>query len=314
MGGPSVEHEVSLDTGKQVIENLNKERYLPVPVKVSKESKWILNGKFASYPDVFKKIDFALLAMHGEFGEDGKIQGLLDFHNIPYSGSGTAASALGMDKLKSRELFKLAGLTAPKMLHLRISDNIPSLISFFTSKVVKFPVVVKPRSRGSSVGVSIADTEKSLQKAIQAAFKIDSDVLIEEYINGVEVTCGVLENFNNQKHFVLPVTQIIPVKSKFFDYNAKYKPGASKEITPAQIDETKYQKVQQTALAAHQIIGCRGYSRADMIIRNGSVYILEINTLPGLTKTSLFPQQAAAAGLSFFQLIDKIIEEGRRSS
>jgi len=314
MGGPSVEHEVSLDTGKQVIENLNKERYLPIPVKISKESKWILNGKFASYPDVFKKIDFALLAMHGEFGEDGKIQGLLDFHNIPYSGSGTAASALGMDKLKSRELFKLAGLTTPKMLHLRIGDNIPSLISFFTSKVVKFPVVVKPRSRGSSVGVSIADAEKSLQKAIQAVFKTDTDVLIEEYINGVEVTCGVLENFNNQKYFVLPVTQIIPVKNKFFDYNAKYKQGVSKEITPAQIDETKYQKVQQTALAAHQIIGCRGYSRADMIVRNGSVYILEINTLPGLTKTSLFPQQAAAAGLSFSQLIDKIIEEGRRSS
>lgn len=314
MGGPSVEHEVSLDTGKQILENLDKKKYLSLAVRISKKGKWALGGKFVNYADVLKKIDFALLAMHGEFGEDGTIQGLLDFHKIPYSGSGAAASALGMNKLKSRELFKLAGLIAPKFLHLKQNENNASLVKFFTSKVVKFPVVIKPCSRGSSVGVKIVNDGVSLKKAIKAVFKIDANILIEEYISGTEVTCGILDNFSGQKHFALPVTQIIPIKSKFFDYKAKYKPGASKEITPAQIDETKCQKVQSVALVAHQLLGCRGYSRSDMIIRNGSVYLLEVNTLPGLTKTSLFPQQAAAAGLSFPQLLDKIIEESQRNN
>lgn len=308
MGGPSFEHEISLATGEQILKNLDSKKYTAIPIKISPKGKWMLGGKFTSYANVFKKIDFAFLALHGEFGEDGKIQGLLDFHNISYSGSGAAASSLGMDKLRSRELFKLAGLTVPRTLHLKNGENNTSLIKFFTSKLTKFPVVVKPRSRGSSIGVTIAGNDKTLRKAINLAFQKDSDILIEEYINGTEVTCGVLDNFSNQKHFVLPVTQITPVKSKFFDYKAKYKPGVSKEITPAQIDETSFKKVQSVALSAHQILGCRGYSRADMLIRNNSVYLLEVNTLPGLTATSLLPQQAAAAGLSFSQLLDKIIE------
>ena len=313
MGGPSVEHEVSLATGEQVLKHLDKEKYAPVGVKISKSGKWLMGNRYASYSDVFKKIDLAFLALHGEGGEDGKLQGLMDFHGVLYTGSGMAASALGMDKVHSREIFKLASITTPKTLHIKKTDNNSSLIKFFTSKVVRFPVVVKPRSKGSSVGVMIASNQKTLASAINSAFKIDSDVLIEEYINGIEVACGVLDNFQGQKHFALPVTQIIPVKRKFFDYKAKYTIGASKEITPAPIDETRYKKVQATAVLAHQILGCRGYSRSDMILRNGAVYLLEVNTLPGLTPTSLVPQQAAAVGLSFSQLIDKIIEEGRRS-
>lgn len=308
MGGPSAEHEVSLSSGKQVLANLDKEKYQPIAVKISKTGRWQVNGCWTNYADVFKKVDLAFLALHGEWGEDGKIQGLLEFHGVPYTGSNAAASALAMDKMKSRELFKLAGITTPKTLHIKKGENSSSVTKFFTSKIVKFPVVVKPCSRGSSVGVSIVVSDGLLPKAVKLAFQFDDNILIEEHIDGIEVTCGVLENFKGQKHFALPITQITPIKRRFFDYKAKYTAGASKEITPAQIDETRYKKVQDVAIRAHQLLGCRGYSRADMILRNGAVYLLEVNTLPGLTRTSLLPQAAAAAGLSMLQLLDKIIE------
>ena len=313
MGGPSVEHEVSLATGTQIIANLDSAKYTTVPVKISKSGRWMIGGKIENYQKIFKMIDLAFLALHGEVGEDGRLQGLLDFHGVPYTGSGRGASALAMDKLHSREIFKLAGISTPKTLHLRKGENNSALIKFFTSKVVRMPVVVKPRFLGSSVGVFLVDNEKKLFAALESVFKLDKDALIEEYIKGTEVACGVLENFSKQKHFVLPLTQIQPVRARFFDYKAKYQKGASKEITPAPVDEERYKKVQSIALLAHRLLGCRGYSRSDLILRNGAAYLLEVNTLPGLTPTSLFPQQAAAVGLSFPQLIDKIIEEAQRS-
>lgn len=307
MGGPSVEHEVSLATGAKVIESLDKSKYVPVPIKITRTGKWIMGGKITNYQDVLKKIDMAFLALHGEVGEDGRLQGLLDFHGVHYTGSGRGASALAMDKVHSREIFKLAGISAPKTLHLKKGENNSSLVKFFTSKVVKFPVIVKPCFLGSSVGVSMVTDAKKLSEAIQMAFSFDKEILVEEYIKGIEVSCGVLENFSGQKVFALPVTQILPVRRKFFDYKAKYVKGSCKEITPAQIDEERYKKVQSMAVLAHQLLGCRSYSRSDMILRNGAVYLLEVNTLPGLTPTSLFPQQALAAGLSFDKLLDKII-------
>lgn len=308
MGGPSSEHEVSLESGKNMIEHLDIQKYQPIPIKILKNGQWRINGRPASYTEILKKIDFALLALHGEFGEDGRLQALLEMHRIPYSGSGMGASALAMDKKHSRDLFKLAGLNVPRTLHLKKGENYSFLLGFFISKVSRFPVVIKPCSRGSSVGVSICETDSQLNKAIKEAFKYDDDILVEEFIKGIELTCGVLENHNGQKYFALPVTQIVPVKHKFFNYKAKYTAGATHEITPAQIEEGIYKKVQDVAVKAHQILGCRGYSRTDMIVKNGgTVYVLELNTLPGVTKTSLFPQQAKAAGLTFTQLLDHII-------
>ncbi len=309
MGGPSFEHEVSLLSGLNVIENLDPRKYQPVPVKILKSGKWTVNGKFANYPEILKKIDFAFLAFHGEFGEDGRVQALLEIHKVPYSGSGIGASALAMDKKNSRDLFKLAGLNVPKTLHIKKGENYSSLVGFFISKVSKLPVVIKPCGRGSSVGVSIVETEKKLPQAIREAFKYDDDILIEEYIRGTEVTCGVLENFGGQKYFVLPITQITPVKHKFFSYKAKYTVGAAKEITPAPVDEIVYKKVQEAAIKAHQILGCKGYSRTDMIVKNGgAIYVLELNSLPGLTKNSLLPKQAASVGLKPIDLFDLIIK------
>lgn len=318
MGGPSAEHEISLATGKNIIDNLDKDRYQPVVIKLSKNSRWFLNGRLVSMAKALKSCDLVFNALHGTFGEDGMAQALMEYHSARYTGSGITASAIAMDKLRSREIFKLAGFCVPKTLKIKRGENYQARLNLFINKVTKLPVVVKPCSSGSSVGVQIIISRKKLGQAIEETFKLDKKVLIEEFIKGREVTCGVLENFNPVNHggheagnevAALPVTEIIPLrKHKFYNYDAKYKDGQSKFITPADIDEATYQKVQETAIRTHQLLGCRGYSRTDMILKNDNIYILETNTLPGLTGHSLIPQAAKAAGLTFGQLLDKIIE------
>ncbi len=332
MGGPSSEHEVSLSTGQNVIENLDKTKYQPIAVKISKASKWFLDGKPTNQADALRGQDFVFNALHGTFGEDGKIQAILEHAGVKYTGSGIAGSAIAMDKFHSREIFKLAGLNVPKTLKLKKGENYIARASFFVNKIVKLPVVVKPCSNGSSVGVRIVDDIGQLEKAVTAAFKVDKFVLLEEFIRGRELTCGVLdpvrsslaevqrtrdqvasETSNGMDYFeggALPVTEIIPIKNhKFFNYEAKYKTGHSNEITPAPLDEVLTKKAQDIAVRAHQVLGCSGYSRTDMILKqgNGTIYVLETNTLPGLTNNSLLPKAARAAGLTFPELLDRII-------
>lgn len=327
MGGPSSEHEVSLATGQNILEGLDRSKYEPLAVKIvetpqsgkaaaGQAVKWFLNGKPTTADKVFQVCDVVFNALHGYYGEDGKVQALLDHNKVRYTGSGVAASAIAMDKFHSRELFKLAGFNVPKTLKLLKGENYSACLQFFINKITKLPVVVKPCSNGSSVGVAIVEEASGLDKAITAAFKLDRAVLVEEFIKGRELTCGVLDpalagksgagNFNG----ALPVTEIIPIKShKFFDYKAKYKTGHANEITPAPLDDILYKKAQDIAVKAHQVLGCKGYSRTDMMLKNGNgtIYVLETNTLPGMTKTSLLPKAAAQAGLSFQQLLDHII-------
>lgn len=320
MGGPSSEYEVSLNTGQNVIENLDKTKYESVAIKISKTGKWFLNGKLTNQSDALSGHDVVFNALHGSFGEDGKIQAILEHSGIRYTGSGIAGSAIAMDKFHSREIFKLAGLNTPKTMKLKRGENYLARLNFFVNKIVKLPVVVKPCSNGSSIGVQVIEDPAKLEKAIVAAFKLDKDVLVEEFIKGRELTCGVLENFSakggpafgwNGELGALPVTEIIPVKNhKFFNYDAKYKRGHSNEITPAPIEDVLFKKVQDIAVRAHQILGCSGYSRTDMVLKsgNGTIYVLETNTLPGITKNSLLPKAAQTAGLTLPQLLDKIIE------
>lgn len=308
MGGPSAEHEVSLATGKNVLENLDRTKYRSVVIKLSKNNRWFINGRLTNIAGAFKSCDLIFNALHGTFGEDGRVQALMEYYGARYTGSGLTASALAMDKLRSREIFKLAGFDVPKTLKIKRGENYQARLNLFVTKITKPPVVVKPCSNGSSVGVKIILNENKLAKAIDEAFKLDKKVLVEEFIKGREVTCGALDNFNGQEVAALPVTEICPLKkNKFFNYDAKYKSGHCQEVTPASIDETTRQKVQEIAVRAHQLLGCRGYSRTDMILKNDSVYVLETNTLPGLTNTSLIPQAAQAAGLTFPQLLEKII-------
>ena len=307
MGGLSSEHDVSLATGHNVIENLDRSKYEPFGIRLTKDKEWFVKGRKMTETKALQDCDVVFNALHGTFGEDGRIQALLEYYDKKYTGSGIMASALAMDKLRSREIFKLSDLATPKTLKIRKGENYQAILNVFVNKISGFPVVVKPCSNGSSVGVFIVKNLNELSKALKAAFRIEKKILVEEFIDGKEITCGVLEN--GQAISALPVTEIVPKRGhKFFDYNAKYKTGHSDEITPARLDEETAKKAQEIAVKAHKLLGCRAYSRTDMIIKDSSIYILETNTLPGLTSASLLPKAAFIAGLTFPQLLDKIIE------
>jgi|SRR3989338_8320108 len=318
IGGISAEHEVSLATGQNVIDNLDRSKYSPVVIKITKDKKWFLNGRaVASEANALKSCDVVFNALHGTFGEDGRVQALLEYYGKLYTGSGITASALAMDKLRSREMFKLAGLQVPKTLKIRKGDNYQALLNVFVNKIVNFPVVVKPCSSGSSIGVQIVNNQSKLDKAVEGAFQLDKKVLIEEFIEGKEVTCGILDSIGSVT--ALPVTEILPKRSnKFYNYKAKYKDRQCDFVIPAQIDDDLTKRIQEIAVKTHQLLGCKAYSRTDMIIKpvrpiqqvqgeGNDIYVLEINTLPGLTSHSLVPMAAKIAGLSFSQLLDNII-------
>ena len=309
MGGPSSEHEVSLASGENIFKNFDNRFFEPVKIKILRDGKIWMAGRYAKLEKAVKSLDLCFLATHGEFGEDGRLQAILESYGVPYTGSGVLASALAMNKAKSRQLFSANGLKTPKTLLVKEGENFQSQLKFFVSKLTKFPLVVKPCSRGSSVGVSIVKSKRTLKKAIPAAFKYDPEVLIEEYIDGREFTCGVIEKkVNGSSHIIaLPVTEIIPNQEHdFFSYEAKYKEGASQEITPAQISDHLAEEIRELAVKAHRILSCKDYSRSDFLVKNGKIYILELNTLPGLTENSVVPKALKAAGWSIKKFLSNI--------
>ena len=300
-GGISSEREVSLNSGNQVFAALDKKKY-----DVRRyDPKTDLQRLVADAP----KIDAAMIILHGPFGEDGTVQGLLDLLDIPYQGSGVLGSAVAMNKLMSKQLYQQAGLPVPSYLALKRPDTVDAA---GIAARLGLPVVIKPVQGGSSVGMSIVRSEKDLPGAIRKAFDYDTEVLVEAFIDGIEVTGGVLGNSDPE---ALPLIEIIPDKShEFFDYEAKYTAGVTQEICPARIDADLAEKARTYAVMAHQALGCKGYSRTDLMLRGRDLFVLETNTIPGMTATSLFPQAAAAAGLPFGQLLDRLIElslEGR---
>lgn len=299
-GGPSSEHEVSLKTGEAVLAGL-PEKYSGKDILLSKNGEWFFNGQF-SYPEkIIRSVDVVFNALHGYFGEDGKVQQILELFKVPYTGSGMLASSLGMNKILSREAFARAGLNVPRAIIIgKDEDYFEAARRIF--KIMSPSWVVKPASSGSSVGISIVHSFNNLIDAIEkaAAAATDSKIIIEEYIKGLEATCGVVDNFRNQKYYSLPVIEIIPPSEhEFFDYQAKYN-GGTREICPANFDMGTKRKIEEMARLAHQALGCRHYSRADFRISpKGKIYILEINTLPGLTTESLLPKALNAVGSSY---------------
>jgi D-alanine-D-alanine ligase len=296
-GGISSERDVSIKSGNEVYKALNKEKYEVIRY----DPKTDLGKIVADH----SKIDIALIIMHGKYGEDGTIQGLLDLLGIPYQGSGVLASAVAIDKLISKKLYASEGLEVPPYMVVNQNDYHSAQQSI---RQLGLPVVLKPLTGGSSIGMDIVFSESDLSVALENAFQYDSQVILESYIRGVEVTCGVL---GNQKLAPLPIIEIIPGKDyRFFDYEAKYKPGATEEICPARMDSRLAKKVEECAIKAHRVLNCRGCSRTDMIIDNGTIYVLETNTIPGMTPTSLLPKAANAAGYTFGQFLDRLIELG----
>ena len=293
-GGTSSERDVSLNGGDQVYAALDKEKY-----RVRRyDPKSDLDRLVADAP----VLDAALIIMHGPFGEDGTVQGMLDLLKVPYQGAGVLGSALAMNKLAAKQMYENAGMTVPPYTILHRNDPIDAHTGVHA---LGLPLVVKPVSGGSSIGTTVVRTEEALGTALDAAFAHDHSVLIEEFIDGIELTGGVI---GNDQLEALPLVEIIPGEGySFFDYEAKYKTGATREICPARVDEAITKRAQDLAAQAHRALFCRGYSRTDFILKQNDLYVLETNTIPGMTPTSLLPLAAQTAGIDFSQLLDRLI-------
>lgn len=294
MGGVSSEREISLKSGKAVFEALKEYFSTVIAIDLQTDDCKEISRLIRS-----QRLDCAFIALHGRFGEDGQIQSILEELGIPYTGSGVNSSRLAMDKISSRRIFQINHLPVPRYIVL----NKKTYNSLFSpDQDFSFPLVVKPACQGSSVGMSIVDSLEDLKQAIELAFTFDENILLEEYISGKEVTAGIL----GQKP--LPLIEIVP-KKRFFDYEAKYQQGMTEYIMPASIPRGLTRRVQSLALKAHQLLRCSGCSRADFIIRDGNTpFLLEVNTIPGFTATSLLPKAARLAGIDFLELCLRLIE------
>lgn len=297
-GGISGERQVSLNGAAGVEKALDSAKFMV--------SRYDPATDLARLATDAPHIDFAFILLHGLYGEDGTMQGFLDLLGVPYQGSGVLGSAIAMDKHLAKELYRLHGLPVADWLIVTERDPIDAAA---LADQFGLPVVIKPVHEGSSLGLTLARTEQELSDGITNALRHDSLVMIEQYIKGRELTVGVL---GNEVLEPLPVIEIIPGEEfAFFDYDAKYKPGASKEICPAEISKEIADQVQGYGVTAHKALRLKGYSRTDMILaEDGALYLLETNTIPGMTATSLMPQAAAAYGLTFPQFLERLVALG----
>ncbi|MBC2580802.1 D-alanine--D-alanine ligase [Clostridium sp. DJ247] len=287
MGGISSEREVSLKSGKEIAGYLNKDKYEIVPIIIDKKYDVI---------EKTKDLDFAFLALHGKFGEDGTVQAVLETMDIPYSGCGPLTSGVCMDKDTTKKVLKSAGINTADWLSVKSVEE----LDYSYIEKMGYPVVVKPNCGGSSVATNIVKSKEGIESAVKLALDYDNEVMIEEYIKGDEITCCILDGK------MLPIIAIKP-KSEFFDYTAKYSDGGSDEII-VEFEKELQAKIEEMALQCWKALKCSVYVRVDMIIKEGVPYILELNTLPGMTKNSLFPKSAKAVDMSFAELLDEIIE------
>ena len=284
LGGLSAEREVSLNSGNAVLAALTAQGYQAVGIDVGRDLPQRLSAE---------KIETAFIALHGRFGEDGSVQGLLELMGIPYTGSGVLASALAINKVFSKVMFSSAGLAVAPYQVLRRGEE--PVIS------EPLPVVVKPSQEGSSVGVSIVREPGRMEAALAEAFRYDSEILVERFIDGREVQVGILEGR------AMGAIEIVP-KGEFYDYEAKYTAGMAEHILPARLPAAVYADVLRQGERAHAALGCDCYSRVDFLVNDaGECYILEVNTLPGMTDLSLLPEIARGAGIEFADLVVRIL-------
>lgn len=288
MGGISSEREISIQSGEAIIQNLDKEKYEVVPIRIDKKE------------DIITKvsgIDFALLALHGQFGEDGTVQAVLQTMGIPYSGCGPLSSAACMDKDMSKSLLKANNINTAPWINVRSVEE----INYDEIEKMGYPVVVKPTHGGSSVATFIVKDKKDIENSVIEGFKWDTDVMIEKFIKGEEITCPILGNE------MFPVVAIKP-NAEFFDYTAKYSDGGADEFV-IELEPELHKKIEKMAFDTYRALKCEVYSRVDFIITEDKTpYVLEVNTLPGMTPNSLFPKSAKGKNISYSKLLDLIIE------
>ncbi|EAX46432.1 D-alanine--D-alanine ligase [Thermosinus carboxydivorans Nor1] len=295
MGGPSTEREVSLNTGKAILGALREKGYDAVGIDLDPPrflEQLRENG-----------VTFVFNAIHGKFGEDGALQGALDLLGIPYTGSGVLASALAMDKSISKRLFQAAGIPTPRAEIYTKADAKRNLVAEIMQKF-PIPLVVKAAAQGSSIGVVIVEEESQVQAAVVEAFRYSDCIVVENFIKGKELTVAIL---GGEPLEVLPIIEIVPHSGRY-DYHSKYTKGTTDYIIPARIDDNAAERVRQVAVAAFNLLGCRGVARVDIMLDDdNNPYVLEVNTIPGMTATSLVPKAAAAAGISFADLCERIL-------
>ncbi len=311
-GGPSSEYKVSLNTGANVLAALRGKLanlYQARDILIDRQGNWHIDGVATAPHDLGHRIDVAFNALHGTFGEDGKVQAILEAHGIPFTGSGSLASAVGMSKILSKKVMASQGIKSPYFKELSSEEfrKEPKETALMLFGSFIMPAVVKPASGGSSVGVSIVRKSADWLPALEKAAEYGDSILIEEFIQGIEATCGVIESFRGKGLYALPVIEIRP-KAEFSTYEAKYTQGASEDIVPATFSQELKREMEELALKMHTAHGLRHYSRSDFMVhpRRG-VYTLEVNTLPGLTNTSFIPMGLRAVGSSTDELVEHLI-------
>jgi len=295
-GGRSGERDVSLRSGQRVFDSLKKQKFDVVRLDLEDDLISTLKKK---------KIDLVYIALHGRFGEDGCVQGMLEVAHIPYTGSKVLASALAMNKLAAKRIFDAVGIPTPRFREINAASDIKQEAEKLR-RTFPFPLVIKPVSEGSSLGVSIIKENDDLERTLEKTVRDYKDVFIEEFIKGREVTVGIIGREEDRQ--ALPVLELVPRK-EFYDFEAKYTSGMTEFILPARLPKALYKKTQATALAAHRALGCYGVSRVDIIVSaDHTPYVTEINSSPGMTEHSDLPAEAAHAGISFDELVVKILE------
>lgn len=292
-GGWSRERDISIKSGFAVFNALNKKKYNMKFFDPASDISSLIRESVG--------IDIVFNLLHGRLGEDGSIQGLLNILRVPYVGSDVLASAVALHKGISKDIYRAAGLLVPRAV--RLARGVEWSYEGISAEL-GLPVVVKPASEGSSIGISICTDKDALSRGIAGAFECERDIIIEEFIEGREITCCVM---GNDVQETLPLIEIIPQNGNIFDYEAKYTPGATIERCPAELDEPLAGKASSCGARAHRALGCSVWSRTDMIVKGDCIYVLETNTIPGMTENSLFPLAARAAGMSFPGLLDSLI-------
>lgn len=298
MGGHSLEREVSLRTGHRVQEALEQKGYPVVSIDVDEHLVKTLKRHQA---------DLAFIALHGKYGEDGTVQELLEILDIPYTGPGVLSSILGMNKELSKEIFVKEGVPTPKFYALSSGAFKEMGASAALEDVVAkigLPLVVKPSSQGSALGIKFVHSMDELPHALIGALSYDETVLLEEYVAGTEIAVSVI---GNTEHRILPIVEIVPKKG-FFDFESMYTPGMTEYFIPARLSKSIYQRSQEIAGQVYQLFSCQGVSRVDMIVGDETPYVLELNTIPGMTETSLLPMAAKEAGIEFPDLVENMVK------
>lgn len=300
-GGPGKEDEVSISSAKNILENIDRDKFEVVEVFVDKNKKYIINDKIFAEQEGLQeiknmKVEVIFPIIHGTYGEDGELQSELEELGVPFVGSSSRVSALTIDKNKTNSLLERNGIKIPRSKIISKED-----IGFD----FQYPIILKPINEGSSVDLFKFENKNYFDNQIDFVFKNHKEMLAQEFVTGREFTCGVIEKEGE----VIPLiaTEIILTKGELFDYQAKYTVGGCKEITPAEIDVVTMKNIQDIAVACHKVLGCKSISRTDIILKDNDIYVLEINTVPGMTKTSFIPQQAKVCGYDMKELVTMVI-------